>query len=129
MQHHLEGKCKLRGRVDNTSNALGDADLIVITSDFKGMLNSLMEVMAIGLPTICTDCPVGGELMRSSNLASMAFLVFVWDHMAMVDAMNRVADDVEYTQELSGNGVRVRERFHRSRSVSGGWHCLKMNYD
>ena len=40
--------------------AVLDAAMFVLTSDFEGMSNSMLEAMAIGLPCVCTDCDGGG---------------------------------------------------------------------
>lgn len=50
----------LPGQTMNVKNAIKSAKLYVLSSDFEGMPNALMEAMAMGLPCISTDCPCGG---------------------------------------------------------------------
>lgn len=57
---HLQGRAFLMGATDHVEEALKSADLFVLSSDFEGMPNALMEAMAAGVPCISTDCPSGG---------------------------------------------------------------------
>lgn len=49
----------LKGRTDNSIEALNSADIFVLSSNYEGMPNALLEAMAIGLPCISTNCPTG----------------------------------------------------------------------
>ena len=40
-----------------------DAACFVISSDYEGISNSMIEALAIGIPVVATDCPVGGARM------------------------------------------------------------------
>ena len=39
---------------------MNNAMVYVSSSDFEGMSNTMLEAMAMGVPTIATDCPIGG---------------------------------------------------------------------
>ena len=66
---HLEDKAFLMGATNNVVEALRTADLFVLSSDYEGMPNALMEAMAAGVPCISTDCPCGGpqELLNGNK--------------------------------------------------------------
>lgn len=60
---NLQGKVILYGTISNVWEVLKSAKLFVLASDYEGMPNALMEAMAVGVPCISTDCPVGGPKM------------------------------------------------------------------
>ena len=37
-----------------------DASMFLLTSDYEGMPNSLQEALCLGIPSVSTDCPIGG---------------------------------------------------------------------
>lgn len=82
----------LMGACNDVLTRIQDAEAFVLSSDFEGMPNALMEAMAMGLPCISTDCPCGGPryLIRQGE---NGLLVPVGDPKAMAEAMNRLADD------------------------------------
>lgn len=58
---NLNEKVFLMGATNDVAKALQTADLFVLSSDYEGMPNALMEAMAAGVPCISTDCPCGGS--------------------------------------------------------------------
>lgn len=50
----------LEGETNDVPSVLKTADLFVLSSNYEGMPNALMEAMAIGVPCLSTDCPIGG---------------------------------------------------------------------
>lgn len=50
----------LMGNHKDILNRIKDASLFVLSSDYEGMPNTLMEAMVLGIPCISTDCRPGG---------------------------------------------------------------------
>lgn len=65
---NLNEKVFLMGATNDVAKALKTADLFVLSSDYEGMPNALMEAMAAGVPCISTDCPCGGPRELFGNL-------------------------------------------------------------
>lgn len=85
-----EGYCSLCGRSENIASILSESDLFVLSSNYEGMPNALMEAMAVGLPCIATDCETGpAELIGSE----CGILVPVGKVDAMTAAICQMIDD------------------------------------
>lgn len=56
----IENKVCFEGFHKNVHELIKDSYMYVITSDYEGMSNALMEAMAMGFPVISTNSPPGG---------------------------------------------------------------------
>jgi len=63
----LDGRVILRGRCNDIPNEIKDYSCFVLSSDFEGLPNALMEAMALGLPVVSTDCGGGGARVLIDN--------------------------------------------------------------
>lgn len=71
---HMENRVFLPGIIKNISEILASARLFVLSSDYEGMPNALMEAMAMGIPCISSDCPCGGpKILFGDVLADRLF--------------------------------------------------------
>ena len=65
---HLEDRVILPGVTNKVAEILASARLFVLSSDYEGMPNALMEAMAVGIPCIASNCPCGGPKMLFGEL-------------------------------------------------------------
>ncbi len=91
-------------------NEIKDAGMYVLSSDYEGISNSLLEAMGMGMPVISTDCPCGGSRMCIQDGVN-GLLVPVGNSDALCDAMERMASSEELAKQMGKEAARVRERF------------------
>lgn len=77
------------GVVANIEEKLNEARLFILSSDYEGMPNSLMEAMASGVAVISTNCPCGGPKTLIQN-ENQGILVPCNNKDAMTRAMEKV---------------------------------------
>lgn len=94
--------------------------MYVLSSDYEGISNSLMEAMAMGLPCISTDCPIGGSALCIEN-GKNGLLTPVRDAGALQKAMERLAGDGTFAERLGRNAIEVRETFAEQK-IADQWH-------
>lgn len=88
IKRKLDNIVLLKGWSQNLMDEFSKADLYILSSDFEGMPNALMEAMACGLPCVSTDCPTGPSALIKNN--ENGYLVPVGDVQAMSAAIKRV---------------------------------------
>lgn len=106
----IKGKVIWHGFCPDVRKQIADAGMYVLSSDFEGISNSMLEAMAMGIPVIATDCPIGGCAEYIQN-GRNGLLVPVGDQKAMADAMRRLAGDPGFAMAVSKNGSKIREQF------------------
>lgn len=57
-----------KGNILNVHEAIADAGLFVLSSDYEGLSNALMEAMMMGLPCISTTCAGSDELISDGKM-------------------------------------------------------------
>lgn len=120
----LQGRVLLPGTVNHVPEKIYKSSLFVMSSDFEGMPNALMEAMALGLPCISTDCPCGGPRELSKN-GSTCLLVPVGDETALVHAMRRILDDQKSALKIGKDAMNIREQLSPDRICKQWYEYLK----
>lgn len=97
-EHGMTSKIKLMGRTNDITAVFRESDLYVLSSDWEGMPNALIEAMACHVLCISTDCPTGpSDLIRGGV---NGLLIPVGDRKAMKEAM-RYAFSLPYSERIA----------------------------
>ncbi len=107
----LKGRVIFAGPRVEARDLIPAFDIFVLTSDVEGLPNALMEAMALGLPSVCTD--VGGcrELITDGV---EGYVVGRGDAASVTDRVLRLASDADLCARL---GAAARRRAMRDFSV------------
>ncbi len=99
----------LPGASHNIFEDIRDSAIFIMSSDFEGFPNALLEAMALGLPVISTDFPTGiaKELISDLN----GIVVPCGDVERMKQAIIILANDKEKREFMRKRNLYVREKY------------------
>lgn len=101
---------RLPGYVSDVNEKMRTAAMYVSSSDFEGISNAMLEALAMGVPSICTDCPVGGAAMAIQNEKN-GILIPVGDEQALYQQMCHLTENEKYAEALSKNALNIKEEY------------------
>ena len=112
LQQHIEARnaadyITLRGFSRDIHREMAQSACFVISSDYEGISNSMLEALAIGVPVVATDCPVGGARMFIQN-GETGHLVPVRDKEAFKSAIVDVMENREKARAMGHNAMALR---------------------
>jgi glycosyltransferase involved in cell wall biosynthesis len=110
------------GFVDNPFPLLRRADLFLLTSDFEGLPNALIEAQGLGLPAVATRCRFGPDEILEDGVTGR--LVSPGDTVALADAVLELLADPGRRRAMGEAAAgRARERF-AAEQVVPRWAAL-----
>ena len=115
----LDGRAFLPGDTDHVERHLSDSEIFVLSSDFEGMPNALMEAMAAGLPCVSTDCPCGGARMLIRDREN-GMLVPTGDENAMEKAIRTLLLDKKFA-EKAGKAANASAKAFKAEKIFEQW--------
>lgn len=102
VEYAIADRVIIYGKATDIENKLAASALYLLSSDFEGMPNALLEAMAVGVPAISTDCPCGGPRTVVQD-KSQGILVPCGDAVKMAEAMRTILYDEEMQKIMSIN--------------------------
>lgn len=112
----LRNRVQLKGFAMNAVDEMARAKMYISSSDYEGISNAMLEALAVGTPSICTDCPVGGARMFIKN-GETGFLFSVGDYTTMAEKMNILAENEEVCKQFSENSIKIKNELALDRIV------------
>lgn len=94
----------------DVTEEIKDAGMFISTSNYEGISNSMLEALAMGIPSICTDCPIGGARSYIEH-GKNGLLIPVRDKDALTRAMIQIASDASFADKLSENAAGLRDKY------------------
>ena len=113
----LEKNVKLHGKVTNVLEKIANSKMYVLSSDFEGIPNSLLEAMSIGLPVISTDCSPGGARLLIEDKKN-GLLVKCGDSDALAKAMMLYFENPVFADKCGKAATSVNIKFSAEQILS-----------
>lgn len=112
----LNSRVFFKGWTNDIAEAMSESDLFVLTSDWEGMPNALMEAMTCGVPCIATDCPTGpAELITNRETG---LLIPMGNAQALSDAMSYMIQHPEFAEKCGKAGHAFVNQKFASKMIS-----------
>ncbi|MCF8427105.1 MAG: glycosyltransferase [Bacteroidia bacterium] len=105
---------KFVGKVSNVGDLYAESSLLVLPSIVEGFPNTLIEAMAMGIPTICfQDIPFEDIIKNGVNGVVLNDRKFE----TLGNAIVEIIQNIEKTKLISLNAIEVKEKFE-SKKIS-----------
>lgn len=102
----LSEKVYLMGTTKDISKKIVESSLFVLSSDYEGMPNALLEAMALGVPCISADCPPGGPSDLISH-GKNGLLFPTKNTQELANCIRRILSDEGFGEQLAINAKQI----------------------
>lgn len=106
----MQDRIQLMGRKDQVQEYIKDAACFVLPSNSEGMPNALLEAMALGIPSIATDCPIGGSAFIVDHNEN-GILIPMNDREALKTALRKCLTDKAFADRIAQKAKDVIHDF------------------
>lgn len=113
----IEDKVHFMGLTVQPMQDIATDGIFLITSDYEGISNALLEAMAVGLPCVSTDHTPGGARLLIQDHEN-GLLAPIGDAESLAKAMCEFADDPVLAEKCGNNARDVVSRFDSSRIIN-----------
>lgn len=101
---------ELPGYVKDVFHTHGKPDIFVLSSDYEGIPNILMEALCLGIACVSTDCEPGGADLLFDN-QRRGLLSPIGDSVSLANNIIKLIEDNDLSLQLMNNAREVSEEF------------------
>jgi len=116
---NLQDRIILKGLTSDVPSVLKEAGIFVLSSDYEGMPNALMEALAVGVPSVSTDCPCGGPRMLIKH-GENGMLTPVSDSDSLAHNIKLLIEDEQLARRMSRQAT-IMARAYAPEAVFSEW--------
>ena len=116
----LDSKVFLMGNTKNVYEVLAKADIFVLSSDYEGMPNALIEAMSVGVPCISSDCPCGGPNMIINNNET-GLLFPVGQQAKLVEKLDFMLSNEREKMRIGDNAKKYARTHFDAEKIYNDW--------
>ncbi len=109
---NIQKSVHFMGFINNVHEVIVDADMYIMSSDYEGMPNALMEAMAMGIPSISTDCPSGGPRILIVNGVN-GILIPVKDEIKLSIEINRMIEELDIRINIGSCSKQIKKEYSK----------------
>lgn len=113
---------RFMGPTKDVATVIQNATMMVLSSDFEGIPNTLLESMSIGVPSVSTDCSPGGAAMLIRNKEN-GILVPRGDVKALASAMEYMIMHSEEAERMGIKAMEVNE-IYAENVIADKWNIV-----
>lgn len=110
----ISGYVNFPGYIQNVAERVKGDGIFVLPSLYEGIPNTLIEVLAVGVPTISSDCSPGGPRFLTRN-GERGLLFPVGDEDSLVQNINLLINDEHKAEMLSKKGPSIVEDLYEGK--------------
>lgn len=116
-RHELASIVSLEGNHTDIHEKLAECSLFVLTSEFEGLSNALIEAMMIGLPCISTDYDGVSEIIHNGQ---NGIVVRRKDSTTLADSIKSLVEDQVEAERLAFAALKTAE-YYKAEVVLKAW--------
>lgn len=114
----------LKGQTNNPFAELAASKIFVLSSNYEGMPNALMEAMCMGCACISTDSPAYGARELIENGVN-GFLVPVGDLTALVSRLSQLMENDDLQNSIGAKATMIANRVNSDVIVKQWLHFIE----